>query len=41
MRCKAAQCQKWIDKGNATLDPKLKKKLKHEYIKCVSSARGE
>jgi hypothetical protein len=39
---KAAQCQQWIDKGNATADPKLKEKLKNKYIKCVRSApRGE
>ncbi len=34
---KAAQCQKWIDKGNATSDPKQKEKYKNKYIKCVRS----
>jgi hypothetical protein len=39
---KSAECQKWIDKGKEALDPRLKEKLKKEYIKCVRSGpRGE
>ncbi len=29
------KCQKWIDKGNATDDPKKKDYFKHKYFKCV------
>lgn len=29
------RCQKWIDKGNATDDPKKKNYFKHKYFKCV------
>ncbi len=32
---KAAQCQTWIDKGNATSDAKRKEHYKNKYIKCV------
>ena len=32
---KTAQCQKWIDKGNATSDAKRKEHYKNKYIKCV------
>jgi len=34
---KKEQCQKWIDKGNATEDAKLKEKYKNKHIKCVRS----
>jgi hypothetical protein len=30
-----AKCQKWIDKGNATSDPKKKDLYKQKYFKCV------
>jgi len=29
------KCQKYIDKGNATDDPKEKNKYKHKYFHCV------
>ena len=37
---KAAQCEKWIDKGKDTLDPRLKERYKNKYIKCVNSGQG-
>lgn len=29
------KCQKWIDKGNVTDEPKRKDYFKHKYFKCV------